>query len=112
MSTRTRMVDDGTISPKVAIPTAVLAFAGVVAFILDSTGVVDMDDSLWITLLSAGGVTFTGGYAARPGAVIPDPPDRDELRVHVSGDSGYTLVEMAFALLIIVIAVVIAVHFL
>lgn len=108
MSTRTRMVDDGTISPKVAIPTAVLAFAGVVAFILDSTGVLDMDDSLWITLLSAGGVTFTGGYAARPGAVIPDPPDR----AHVSGDLGYTLVEMAFALLIIVIAVALAVHFL
>jgi hypothetical protein len=69
----TRMIDDGTISPKVAIPTSLLVLAGAVLALLDLTGLVDLEDELWLTLLAAGGVTFGTGYAARPGPVIPDP---------------------------------------
>jgi hypothetical protein len=69
---KTRMVDEGTISPKVAIPTSVLVLAGAVLFVLDALGVLTVDDTLWVTLLGAGGFTGASGYAARPGPVVKD----------------------------------------
>lgn len=63
------------LSPKVVIPTALLALAGVVLMVLDLLGVLDIEDEIWITLLGAGGVTFGSGYAAKPGLVVaPDTP--------------------------------------
>lgn len=72
MTQKTRMVDEGTLSPKMAIPTSVLVLAGAVLFVLDTLGVIAVDDTLWVTLLGAGGVTGVTGYTARPGAVVPD----------------------------------------
>jgi hypothetical protein len=53
-------------SPKVAVPTSVLAAVGVVVCVLDQLGVIDVADELWISLLGAGGVTFGTGYHAKP----------------------------------------------
>jgi hypothetical protein len=97
MNTRTRMMDDGTISPKVAIPTALLALAGIILAVLDSTGVLALEDGVWIALLSAGGVTFGTGYAARPGPVVPDPEAVDVLK----GVRGLTLLETIVVLLVV-----------
>lgn len=52
------------IAPKVAWPTVALVGLGVVLCVLDKTGVIDVDDVLWIALLGAGGGTgVLGGLA-------------------------------------------------
>jgi hypothetical protein len=58
--------DRPRVSPKVAVPTAVLAALGVLVCVLDQAGVIDVGDELWIALLTAGGVTFGVGYRAKP----------------------------------------------
>lgn len=57
------------VSPKVSIPSALLAVAGLVLCVLDQAGVVSVDDSLWVAVLGASGVTFGAGYKASPGRV-------------------------------------------
>ena len=57
------------ISPKVSIPTCVLIALGAILMVLDLTGLVDIDDTLWQALFGAGGVVGGTGYAASPGEV-------------------------------------------
>jgi hypothetical protein len=57
------------VSPKVSVPSALLALAGVALLVLDQLGVVGVDDSLWLGVLGASGVTFGTGFAANPGRV-------------------------------------------
>lgn len=64
----TRMAD-GELSPKVTIPTTLLLLAGVILAILDLTGILDLEDEIWITLLGASGIVFPAGYSAKPGRV-------------------------------------------
>lgn len=54
------------ISPKVSVPSTLLALAGSVLCGLDLTGVIDLEDGVWVALLAAGGVTFGAGYKANP----------------------------------------------
>lgn len=54
------------ISPKVSVPTTLLALAGAVLCGLDLTGVISLEDGVWLALLAAGGVTFGAGYRANP----------------------------------------------
>jgi hypothetical protein len=73
----TRLASEQTvgISPKVGIPSALLALAGAALMVLDLLAVVDVPDEIWVTLLGSGGVTFGAGYAASPGLVVaPDTP--------------------------------------
>jgi hypothetical protein len=85
------MIDGGTLSPKVTIPTSVLVLAGAVLGVLDATGILDLDDSLWIALLGAGGVSRASpGTPRSPGAVVRD-------------ERGYSLVELLAALFIAVL---------
>lgn len=52
------------VAPKVAWPTVALVALGVALCVLDKTGVIEVDDSLWIALLGAGGgVGVLGGLA-------------------------------------------------
>lgn len=52
------------VAAKVAWPTVALVGLGVVLCVLDKTGVVEVDDTLWIALLGAGGGTgVLGGLA-------------------------------------------------
>lgn len=74
------------VSPKVAVPTSLLALAGAVLCGLDLAGVIALDDGVWIALLAAGGVTFGAGYRAGPGDV-----------------RGLTLVEVLVVLLIVLV---------
>lgn len=50
------------VSPKVSWPTAALIGLGAVLLVLDKLGVIDVDDSIWLTLLGggvgAGGIGF------------------------------------------------------
>jgi hypothetical protein len=107
---QTRMIDGATFSPKVAVPTSVLVLIGAVLAVLDSTGVLDLDDSLWIALLSAGGVTGVTGYAARPGAVVTDTRPRAGARTirrspmqGETGERGLTLLEALVVLLLVAV---------
>jgi hypothetical protein len=52
------------VSPKVAWPTVALVALGALLGVLDKTGVIDVDDELWIALLGAGGGTGLLGAAA------------------------------------------------
>jgi hypothetical protein len=54
------------ISPKVAWPTVALVVLGAVLAGLDLTGVISVDDSLWIALLGAAGGVGALGYSAPP----------------------------------------------
>ena len=54
------------LAPKVAYPTVALVALGVVLCILDQTGVIDIDDTIWITLLAAGGGVAGVGAASPP----------------------------------------------
>lgn len=54
------------VSPKVKIPTTILAVAGAVLCGLDLAAIIDVEDGVWVALLAAGGVTFTAGYRANP----------------------------------------------
>lgn len=54
------------VSPKVSVPSALLATAGLALLVLDQLGVFAVDDSLWLGVLGASGVTFGAGYTASP----------------------------------------------
>lgn len=80
------------VSPKVSIPSSVLAVAGVVLCVLDQLAVISVDDSLWLGVIGASGVTFGTGFAAKPG--------------HVRREKGLALVEVLVVLLIIVVILI------
>ena len=77
------------VSPKVSVPSSVLVLAGAVLATLDAVGVLNVDDSVWIAVLGAGGVTFGTGYAADPGRV------REE--------HGYGVVELLLVIFLVLI---------
>lgn len=77
------------VSPKVSVPSALLAAVGVVLLVLDQAGVVSVDDSLWLGVLGASGVTFGSGFAASPG--------------RVRGERGLSLLEVLVLLLLVLV---------
>jgi hypothetical protein len=57
-------VETDGIAPKVAWPVVALVAIGAVLAVLDLTGIITVDDSLWIALLgAAGGVAGIGSQA-------------------------------------------------
>ena len=62
-NTRTETIG---ISPKVAWPSAILFVLGLILCALDLTGVADLEDEIWITLLASGPGVFAAGYSAPP----------------------------------------------
>ena len=81
------------LSPKVTIPTSVLAIAGAALAVVDAIGWLTIDDSLWLGLLAAGGVTGVTGFAADPG--------------EVKSQRGLALIEALLAVFIILVILVV-----
>lgn len=74
----TEPVTDG-VSPKAVYAALAPVLAGIVLMVLDLTGVIDVDDSLWIALLGAGPLAGGAAVAAKPGAVTYVRKDGGEL---------------------------------
>lgn len=54
------------ISPKVAWPTVALVALGAILAVLDLTGIIAIEDTIWITLLGAAGGVGALGYGSPP----------------------------------------------
>jgi hypothetical protein len=54
------------LAPKVAWPTLALAVLGAVLMIVDLAGLADLEDEIWITLLSAAAGVLGIGYKSKP----------------------------------------------
>lgn len=92
---------------KVAAATVGGAAATLLAFIL---GELDVHLTPEAGAALATLFAFAAGYFKRER--VTAAPSRDDLRARVSGDRGYGLVEVAFALLIVVIALAVVLHYL
>lgn len=70
------------LSPKVTVPTSLIVGAGVIVAVLDAVGVLDVDDSVWVALLAAGGVGGGTGFAASPGKVQVTHAEHEHRDLH------------------------------
>lgn len=79
------------VAPKAAWPTVALVGLGVVLCVLDKTGVADVDDTLWIALLGAGGgAGVLGGLAPAALQRVKEPartPPLNPLRKNMNDPS-------------------------
>lgn len=104
------------ISPKATLAFVLPAAGTAVLALLDQVLSPDMDPTLKVAIVGLVNavLAFAGAYAGRPGNVVPDtggvPPYSDTPAFR--GERGYGIVEMAFALVLVVLAIGLLIHFL
>jgi hypothetical protein len=67
---KTTRMANGRLSPKTLLATVVPLVVGLVVMVLDLTGIIDVDDSLWLGLLGITPVVGGAAWTVEPGETV------------------------------------------